>query len=129
MHSGGLVAYAACRKLIPFELADAVLEETRAREQRLRELPSRVGVYFVLALGLFPGFPHPQQGLRARRVPPGAEHGLRRDGGFDAAAFLEAVAATKAQFLEAASLSLYGWMTAVTPPLTGNPSDPAIARS
>ena len=40
---------------IPFELADAVLEETRAREQRLRDLPSRVGVYFVLALGLFPG--------------------------------------------------------------------------
>ena len=40
---------------VPFELADAVLEETRAREQRLRDLPSRVGVYFVLALGLFPG--------------------------------------------------------------------------
>ena len=33
---------------VPFELADAVLEETRARERRLRELPSRVGVYFVL---------------------------------------------------------------------------------
>jgi hypothetical protein len=29
---------------VPFELADAVLEETRAREQRLRDLPSRVGV-------------------------------------------------------------------------------------
>jgi muconolactone D-isomerase len=27
------------------------------------------------------------------------------------------------------SLPLYGWMTAVTTPLTGNPSDPAIARS
>jgi hypothetical protein len=40
---------------VPFELADAVLEETRARERRLRVLPSRVGVYFVLALGLFPG--------------------------------------------------------------------------
>jgi hypothetical protein len=40
---------------VPFELADAVLEETRAREQRLRVLPSRVGIYFVLALGLFPG--------------------------------------------------------------------------
>ena len=40
---------------VPFELADAVLEETRARERRLRDLPSRVGVYFVLALGLFPG--------------------------------------------------------------------------
>jgi hypothetical protein len=39
---------------VPFELADAVLEETRTREQRLRDLPSRVGLYFVLALGLFP---------------------------------------------------------------------------
>jgi muconolactone delta-isomerase len=27
------------------------------------------------------------------------------------------------------SLPLYGWMTAVTRPLTGHPSDPAIARS
>lgn len=40
---------------VPLELADAVLEETRARERRLRVLPSRVGIYFVLALGLFPG--------------------------------------------------------------------------
>jgi hypothetical protein len=39
---------------VPFELADAVLEETRTRERRLRDLPSRAGVYFVLALGLFP---------------------------------------------------------------------------
>jgi hypothetical protein len=39
---------------VPFELADGVLEETRARERRLRVLPSRVGIYFVLALGLFP---------------------------------------------------------------------------
>ena len=39
---------------VPFELVDAVLEQTRATQQRLRELPSRVGVYFVLALGLFP---------------------------------------------------------------------------
>ena len=40
---------------VPFDLADAVLEETRTRERRLRDLPSRVGFYFVLALGLFPG--------------------------------------------------------------------------
>ena len=40
---------------VPFELADAVLEETRTRERRLRDLPSRAGVYFVLGLGLFPG--------------------------------------------------------------------------
>ena len=41
-------------RIVPFELADAVLEETRTRERRLRVLPSRVGLYFVLALGLFP---------------------------------------------------------------------------
>jgi hypothetical protein len=41
-------------RIVPFELADAVLEETRTRERRLRTLPSRVGLYFVLALGLFP---------------------------------------------------------------------------
>jgi hypothetical protein len=40
---------------VPFEHADAVLEETRARERRLRVLPSRAGIYFVLSLGLFPG--------------------------------------------------------------------------
>jgi hypothetical protein len=40
---------------VPFELVDAVLEETGAQERRLRVLPSRAGVYFVLALGLFPG--------------------------------------------------------------------------
>jgi hypothetical protein len=40
---------------VPFELVDSVLEQTRATERRLRVLPSRVGVYFVLALSLFPG--------------------------------------------------------------------------
>jgi Insertion element 4 transposase N-terminal/Transposase DDE domain len=40
---------------MPFELVDAVLEQTRATERRLRVLPSRVGVYFVVALALFPG--------------------------------------------------------------------------
>ena len=42
-------------RVIPFELADAVLEETRTRERRLRVLPSRAGIYFVLAMCLFPG--------------------------------------------------------------------------
>jgi hypothetical protein len=40
-------------QVIPPELVDAVLDETGAHEQRLRSLPSRVGVYLVLALGLF----------------------------------------------------------------------------
>ncbi|WP_323188300.1 transposase domain-containing protein [Streptomyces sp. NBC_00249] len=40
-------------QVVPFELVDAVLEETGRTECRLRILPSRVGVYFVLALGLY----------------------------------------------------------------------------
>lgn len=39
---------------VPFELADAVLEETRSGHRRLRHLPSRVGIYFLLPLALFP---------------------------------------------------------------------------
>ena len=39
---------------LPFELVDDVLEQTGTVQQRLRDLPSRVGVYFVLAMGLFP---------------------------------------------------------------------------
>ncbi len=49
---------------VPFELADAVLEETRARERRLHALPSPVGIYFVLALGLFPALGY--QNVRAK---------------------------------------------------------------
>ena len=45
---------------MPFELVDSVLVQTRATERRLRALPSRVGVYFVLALCLFPGVGYPK---------------------------------------------------------------------
>lgn len=48
-HLGELTRY------LPFELVDDVLAQTRTVQRRLRELPSRTGVYFVLALGLFPG--------------------------------------------------------------------------
>ena len=41
-------------QVIPFDLVDGVLADARAAQRRLRVLPSRVGVYFVLALGLFP---------------------------------------------------------------------------
>jgi hypothetical protein len=41
-------------QVLPFELVDAVLEETLTVQRRLRDLPSRVGVYFVLAMCLFP---------------------------------------------------------------------------
>ncbi|WP_406314534.1 transposase domain-containing protein [Streptosporangium sp. NBC_01639] len=41
-------------QVLPFDLVDAVLEETLTVQRRLRDLPSRVGVYFVLAMCLFP---------------------------------------------------------------------------
>ena len=42
-------------RIVPFELADAVLAEVPgATERRVRLLPSRVGLYFVLAMCLFP---------------------------------------------------------------------------
>ncbi|HEX2300033.1 MAG TPA: IS4 family transposase, partial [Pseudonocardiaceae bacterium] len=47
-HLGELTRY------LPFELVDDVLVQTRTVQQRLRALPSRTGVYFVLALALFP---------------------------------------------------------------------------
>jgi hypothetical protein len=48
-HLGELTQY------VPVELVDDVLEHTKTRQRRLRDLPSRVGVYFLLALGMFPG--------------------------------------------------------------------------
>jgi hypothetical protein len=40
-------------QIVDHDLVDAVLEETGARQERLRLLPSRVVVYFILALALF----------------------------------------------------------------------------
>ena len=48
-HLGELTRY------LPFELVDDVLESTGAAQKRMRALPSRVGMYFVLAMTLFPG--------------------------------------------------------------------------
>ena len=48
-HLGELTRY------LPFELVDDVLESTRTVQRRVRALPSRVGIYFVLAMTLFPG--------------------------------------------------------------------------
>jgi hypothetical protein len=48
-HLGELTRY------LPFELVDDVLGRTQAVQRRMRMLPSRVGMYFVLAMALFPG--------------------------------------------------------------------------
>ena len=47
-HAGELTQY------LPFELVDDVLEQTKTVQRRLRDLPSRTGVYFLLALAMFP---------------------------------------------------------------------------
>ncbi|MFF8717210.1 transposase domain-containing protein [Streptomyces sp. NPDC015184] len=47
-HLGELTA------VVLFDLVDAVLAEARTVQQRLRDLPSRVGMYFLLAMCLFP---------------------------------------------------------------------------
>lgn len=41
-------------RVVPFELVDCLVDEARARERRFRLLPSRTGVYFLLAMCLFP---------------------------------------------------------------------------
>jgi hypothetical protein len=41
-------------QVVPFELIDSVLTDTGTAEQKLRMLPSRVGMYFLLAMCLFP---------------------------------------------------------------------------
>src|ERR1044072_2582132 len=48
-HLGELTRY------LPFELVDDVLEMTGAVQRRTRALPSRVGIYFLLQMPLFPG--------------------------------------------------------------------------
>ena len=76
-HLGELTQFA------PFELVDDVLARTGAVQRRLRVLPSRAGVYFLLALGLFPGLGYRQvwakltAGLAGLAVPDPSEKALR----------------------------------------------------
>jgi Insertion element 4 transposase N-terminal/Transposase DDE domain len=76
-HLGELTRY------LPFELVDDVLTDTGTVQRRLRDLPSRVGVYFVLALGLFPGLGYARvwdkltAGLVGVRTPRPSEKALR----------------------------------------------------
>ena len=76
-HLGELTQY------LPFELVDDVLEQTRTVQRRLRDLPSRVGVYFLLALGMYPRLGYARvwdkltAGLAGLEVPHPSEKALR----------------------------------------------------
>ena len=76
-HAGELTQY------LPFELVDDVLEQTRTVQRRLRALPSRVGVYFLLALVMFPHLGYLRvwdrltAGLVGLAVPRPSEKALR----------------------------------------------------
>jgi transposase IS4-like protein/DDE family transposase len=47
-------------RIVPFEMVDAALAETGATQRRVRDLPSRVVVYLLLAAGLFADLGYPQ---------------------------------------------------------------------
>jgi hypothetical protein len=76
-HVGELTQY------LPFEVVDDVLELTKTTQRRLRDLPSRVGVYFVLALALFPGLGYTRvwtkltAGIRGPSIARPSEKALR----------------------------------------------------
>src|SRR5580693_2439268 len=74
---------------VPFELADCVLADARAVQRRLRVLPSRTGLYFVLALGLFPQLGYREVWRKLTAGPdgqpstPGVRFGRYRTVSFD----------------------------------------------
>jgi hypothetical protein len=76
-HLGELTQY------LPFELVDDILEQTRTVQRRLRDLPSRAGVYFMLALGMFPRLGYARvrgkltAGLAGLDLPSPSEKALR----------------------------------------------------
>jgi hypothetical protein len=76
-HLGELTQY------LPFELVDDILEQTKTMQRRLRDLPSRVGVYFVLALGMYSRLGYARvwakltAGLHELPVPCPSEKALR----------------------------------------------------
>ncbi|WP_347813343.1 IS4 family transposase [Actinomadura sp. KC345] len=57
-------------RIVPFEMVDAVLAETGGVQKRVRDLPSRVVVYLLLAAGLFAELGY---GLVWRRLVAGLE--------------------------------------------------------
>ena len=70
-------------RIVPFELADAVLEEEGGLEERVRLLPSRCGLYFLLAMCLLPEpsylgvWGKLTAGLRVLRIPVPSGRALR----------------------------------------------------
>lgn len=76
-HLGELTQY------LPSELVDDVLEQTKTVQRRLRALPSRTGVYFLLALVMFPQLGYRRvwakltAGLAGLDVPSPSEKALR----------------------------------------------------
>lgn len=67
-------------QLVPPDLVDEVLCATGRVERRVRKLPSRVVVYFVLAMALFPREAYrggPAPGVRADRPGSGPWPGTR----------------------------------------------------
>ena len=120
-HLGELTQY------LPFELVDDILAQTKTVQRRLRDLPSRVGVYFLLALGMYPRLGYARvwakltAGLEGLPVACPSEKALRdlrrRLGPVPLKALFEVVAGPLAGT----------W--AMSPRVTGIESPPGLARS
>src|ERR1700761_9478560 len=76
-HLGELTQY------LPFELVGDILAQTKTVQRRLRALPSRAGVYVLLALGMYPRLGYARvrdklsAGLEGLPVPSPSEKALR----------------------------------------------------
>jgi len=67
-------------QIVPFEMVDEALAETGRTQQRVRDLPSRVVVYLLLAGALFPGLGWRQVWLRLTAGLEGLKTAAPTDG-------------------------------------------------
>ena len=65
-------------QLVPFEMVDEALAQTRTVQRRMRDLPSRVVVYLLLAACLFPDLGYRAYGANWQRAWPACRWQPRR---------------------------------------------------
>jgi hypothetical protein len=125
-------------RIVPFEMVDAAVAQTRAEQQRVRDLPSRVVVYLLLAGALFADLGYGQVWARMIAGLDGLEVAVPSAGGLAQARRRVGVAPLRALFDllrgPAAGMSVKGvrWrgrlVCAVDGIILGCPDTPANLR-
>jgi hypothetical protein len=85
-------------RIVPFEMVDAAVAQTRAEQQRVRDLPSRVVVYLLLAGALFADLGYGQVWARMIAGLDGLEVAVPSAGGLAQARRRVGVAPLRALF-------------------------------